>query len=110
MIVALGATLAFGLIGFIDDFIKVVSKRSLGLRAYQKLSLQTIIAIFLATYQSNVSIMGTKVIIPFVRGSFSIGSVVIPQYLDLGVLYIPFVAFIVAWEMCAIFKIEPVFN
>lgn len=50
LIVALGATLAFGLIGFIDDFIKVVSKRSLGLRAYQKLSLQTIIAIFLATY------------------------------------------------------------
>ena len=89
LIVALGATLAFGLIGFIDDFIKVVLKRSLGLRAYQKLGLQTVVAIFLATYQSNISVMGTKIIVPFVRGSLSIGSVVIPQYLDLGVLYIP---------------------
>ena len=95
LIVALGATLAFGLIGFIDDFIKVVLKRSLGLRAYQKLGLQTVIAVLLATYQSGISIMGTKVIVPFIRGSFSIGSVVIPQYLDLGVLYIPFVAFVV---------------
>lgn len=30
--------LAFGLVGFLDDFIKVKRKRNLGLRAYQKLS------------------------------------------------------------------------
>ena len=95
LIVALGATLIFGLIGFIDDFIKVVLKRSLGLRAYQKLGLQTIVAVFLAAYQSNVSVMGTKVIVPFVQGSISIGSINIPQYLDLGILYVPFVAFVV---------------
>ena len=29
-------TLSFGIIGFIDDFIKVALKRSLGLKAYQK--------------------------------------------------------------------------
>ncbi|NMA04083.1 MAG: phospho-N-acetylmuramoyl-pentapeptide-transferase [Clostridiales bacterium] len=95
LIVALGATFAFGLIGFIDDFIKVVSKRSLGLRAFQKLGLQTVVAVFLATYQANISIMGTKIIIPFVQGSLSIGSVIIPQYFDLGIFYIPFVAFVV---------------
>lgn len=89
LIVALGATLAFGLIGFIDDFIKVVLKRSLGLRAFQKLGLQTVVAILLAIYQANVSIMGTKIIIPFVQGSLSIGSVNIPQYFDLGVFYMP---------------------
>ncbi|GAB6088391.1 hypothetical protein JCM11672_36630 [Alkaliphilus crotonatoxidans] len=93
--VALAATTAFGLIGFLDDFIKVVLKRSLGLRAYQKLILQVIIALLLAVYQSNVSIMGTKVIIPFIQGSFTIGGLTIPQYLDLGILYKPFIAFVV---------------
>ncbi len=95
LLVALGATLAFGLIGFIDDFIMIVLKRSLGLRAYQKLGLQIIVAVFLAVYQSNISIMGTKVIVPFIKGSFTLGSIVIPQYLDLGILYIPFIAFVV---------------
>ena len=37
MVTLVGITLGFGLIGFIDDFIKVVMHRSLGLRAYQKL-------------------------------------------------------------------------
>jgi phospho-N-acetylmuramoyl-pentapeptide-transferase len=95
LLVALGATVAFGLIGFIDDFIKVVLKRSLGLRAYQKMGLQIVVAVFLAIYQSNISVMGTKVIIPFIKGSFTLGSITIPQYLDLGALYIPFVAFVV---------------
>ncbi len=95
LLVALGITVAFGLIGFIDDFIKVASKRSLGLRAYQKMGLQTIVAIFLAIYQSNISVMGTKIIVPFVQGSLTVGNIVIPQYLDLGVLYIPFIVFVV---------------
>ncbi len=95
LLVALGTTMAFGLIGFIDDFIKVVLRRSLGLRAYQKMGLQIVVAIFLAIYQSNISIMGTKVIVPFVRGSFTIGNIVIPQYFDLGIFYIPFIVFVV---------------
>ncbi|KAB3538592.1 phospho-N-acetylmuramoyl-pentapeptide-transferase [Alkaliphilus pronyensis] len=95
MLVALSATIAFGIIGFIDDFIKVILKRSLGLRAYQKIILQTIVAIMLAIYQSNVSVMGTKIIVPFVQGSFNIGNIVIPQYLDIGLLYIPFIIFVV---------------
>lgn len=95
LLVALGATVAFGLIGFLDDFIKVVLKRSLGLRAYQKMGLQIVVAIFLAIYQSNISVMGTKVIVPFVRGNFIIGNIVIPQYFDLGIFYVPFIVFVV---------------
>ena len=95
LMVALGATLAFGLIGFIDDFIKVVLKRSLGLRAYQKLLLQTIVAILLAVYQSNTSVVGTKIIIPFIDGNLTIGNITIPQYFDIGILYIPFIVFVV---------------
>ncbi|AOY77431.1 phospho-N-acetylmuramoyl-pentapeptide-transferase [Clostridium formicaceticum] len=95
LLVALGATVAFGFIGFIDDFIKVVLKRNLGLRAYQKLLLQIIVAVLLAVYQSNTSIVQTKIIIPFIEGSVQIGNIVIPQYLDLGILYIPFIVFVV---------------
>lgn len=95
LMVALLATVAFGVIGFIDDFIKVVLKRSLGLRAYQKIVLQTIVAVVLALYQSNVSSTGTKILVPFIQGSLNIGNIVIPQYLDIGILYIPFIVFVV---------------
>ncbi|SDK40462.1 phospho-N-acetylmuramoyl-pentapeptide-transferase [Natronincola ferrireducens] len=95
LLVALGATIAFGLIGFIDDFIKVVLKRNLGLRAYQKLLLQTIVAVLLAIYQSNTSSVGTKIIIPFVDGSLQLGDFIIPEYIDLGIFYIPFIVFVV---------------
>ncbi len=84
LIILLTATLGFGLIGFIDDFIKVVLKRNLGLRAYQKLIMQIILAVILAIYQSNTSIAGTEIIVPFLNTTF-----------DLGYLYIPFIAFVV---------------
>ena len=35
--------LGFGLIGFLDDYIKVVLKRSMGLRAWQKFALQIVV-------------------------------------------------------------------
>lgn len=85
MYVLLLSTFGFGLIGFIDDYIKVVKRRSLGLRAYQKLIGQIILAIILAVYQSSTSVLGTKLIVPFLKD----------QYLDLGPLYIPFIAFVV---------------
>lgn len=85
MYVLLISTFGFGLIGFIDDYIKVVKRRSLGLRAYQKLLGQIILATILAVYQSSTSVLGTKLIVPFLNN----------QYLDLGPLYIPFIAFVV---------------
>lgn len=84
MIILLTATLGFGAIGFIDDFIKVVLKRNLGLRAYQKLLLQIILAVILAYYQSRTFLDGPELLIPFIN-------TVIP----LGFLYIPFTAFVV---------------
>ncbi|MCD5410580.1 MAG: phospho-N-acetylmuramoyl-pentapeptide-transferase [Clostridiales bacterium] len=95
LIIALVATLAFGLIGFIDDFIKIVLKRSLGLRAYQKMALQLIVASVLAIYQANSSIIGTRIIIPFIQGSVEIGNIVIPQYFDLGVFFVPFTVLVI---------------
>ncbi len=81
---ALFFTVSFGFIGFLDDYIKVVLKRNLGLRAYQKILGQFIFAFLLAWYGSRYSAYGTKLIIPFING-----------YIDLGVLYIPFVLFVV---------------
>lgn len=42
---ALGATTAFGVIGFLDDYIKIVKKRSLGLTGWQKILGQLLTAI-----------------------------------------------------------------
>jgi len=82
--VLLAGTLGFGIIGLIDDFIKVVLKRSLGLKAHQKLISQILIAVVLAMYQSNTSIMGAKVIVPFLNTSF-----------NLGPFYVLFISFVV---------------
>lgn len=85
MYILLMSTFGFGMIGFIDDYLKVINERSLGLKAYQKLIGQIILAVILAFYQFNTSILGTKVIIPFLSN----------RYLDLGILYVPFIAFVV---------------
>lgn len=92
MIVLLLVTIGFGFIGFIDDFIKVVLKRSLGLRAYQKLIGQIILAVLLAIYQSNTSVLETKLIVPFLDN----------VYLDLGSLYIPFIVVVVLGTVNAV--------
>jgi phospho-N-acetylmuramoyl-pentapeptide-transferase len=44
---ALGATMAFGIVGFLDDYIKIVKKRSLGLTAWQKLLGQLLTALII---------------------------------------------------------------
>lgn len=77
-------TLLFGLLGFLDDYIKVAKKHNLGLRAWQKLVLQILIAAGLAVYMAEFSGYGTDVWIPFIN-----------RYVDFGWLYIPFVAFVV---------------
>lgn len=69
----------FGLIGFLDDFIKVVMKRNLGLRAWQKMLLQIIVTGFFAYYIMEKTGIGTKVIIPFTNGAMW----------DMGWLYLP---------------------
>lgn len=60
---ALGATISFGVVGFLDDYIKIVKKRSLGLTGKQKLLGQLITAIVVwgflywaANYPWNVSV------------------------------------------------------
>jgi phospho-N-acetylmuramoyl-pentapeptide-transferase len=76
--------LALGGIGFWDDYIKVVLKRSLGLRAREKLILQFLAGI----------VFGLLLLFYFDRGT----SIVIPYWgteIDLGFFYIPFLVVVV---------------
>lgn len=61
-------TLGFGLVGFLDDYIKVVMKRSMGLHAWQKMIGQFLIAAVFAYYLANYTELGTSVIVPFTGG------------------------------------------
>ena len=74
----------FGLIGLFDDYLKVIKKNNLGLRAYQKFGLQTILSVILAVYLANYTEGSTSVYIPFAD-----------IYVNFGIWYIPFVVFVV---------------
>lgn len=71
--------LAVGAIGFWDDYIKVVLKRSLGLRAREKLILQFLVGLVLGILLIYQFDRGTSIVIPFSG-----------YVLDLGYAYIPF--------------------
>ena len=72
--------LGYALIGFLDDFIKVKFKRNLGLRPYQKIIGQALIALIAGIYVYINPNIGSKILIPF-----------IDIQLDLGIFIIPFV-------------------
>lgn len=72
-------TLGFGLIGFLDDYIKVVLKRNLGLKAWQKMCGQILITAIFAYYIINFTNVGTAMLIPFSTG----------RYIDISYLYVP---------------------
>lgn len=78
-------TLGFGLIGFLDDYIKVVLKRSMGLRAWQKMALQILVTGVFAYYIIHYTDVSLAMRVPFVAGT----------YLDFGWLNIPLLFFIV---------------
>jgi phospho-N-acetylmuramoyl-pentapeptide-transferase len=83
MIPVLFVTVGFGIIGFLDDYIKVVMKRSLGLRAWQKLVGQILVTAVFGYYLVNYTEVGTTMLIPF-TGGFDNG-----MYLDTSFLFVP---------------------
>ncbi|MBQ6414774.1 MAG: phospho-N-acetylmuramoyl-pentapeptide-transferase [Butyrivibrio sp.] len=58
-------TFGFGLIGFIDDYIKVVKKHNLGLRAWQKIVGQFIIVVVFALYVEKFTDLSLAMKVPF---------------------------------------------
>ncbi|NFG41841.1 phospho-N-acetylmuramoyl-pentapeptide-transferase [Clostridium botulinum] len=76
--IILYSLIAFGIIGFLDDILKIIHKDNLGLRAYQKMILLLLFSIALAYY--GYTNIGTDIIIPFMNSK-----------LNLGIFYIPLV-------------------
>ena len=83
------ATVGFGLIGFLDDYIKIVMRRSLGLRAWQKLLLQLLVTIIFVYYYTQRLHYEMQMLIPFTGGIASGRYIVLP-----GWLFIPFLFFV----------------
>ncbi len=82
-------TVGFGVIGFLDDYIKIVKKHSEGLNPVQKLIGQFIITGIFVYYLVSSGEVGTSMLVPF-TGGFAGG-----YYLNIGILFIPFVFFVV---------------
>ncbi len=78
-------TLGFGLIGFLDDYIKVVLKRSMGLRAWQKFLLQIVVTGVFVFYIRQYTDISLVMKVPYMEG----------VYLDFGWMNIPVLFFIV---------------
>ena len=77
-------TIGFGLIGFADDYIKVVKKRSDGLLAWQKFLLQVLVSLLFAFYVQKIHYVPLTMKIPFMTG----------KVLNFGFLNIPIMVFI----------------
>lgn len=78
-------TVGFGIIGFLDDYLKVVLRRSDGLLAWQKMILQIVVTAVFAVYMIKVSGASLEMLIPFSGG----------KYLDLGWVAVPLLFFAV---------------
>lgn len=76
--IALYCFIAFGLIGLIDDLLKITRKKNEGLTSKQKMVLLLVVA-GLVGYYASIKI-GTDIMIPFVD-----------KNIDLGVWYVPFI-------------------
>lgn len=88
MLIALG----FGVIGFVDDYVKVVKKRNLGLTAIQKFALQAILSVIYILVLKETGNLSTEIIIPFVKTAISL-----PWW-----LYIVFILFVVTGTVNAV--------
>ncbi|AKN33984.1 phospho-N-acetylmuramoyl-pentapeptide-transferase [Clostridium carboxidivorans P7] len=78
--IALYAFVAFGVIGALDDGLKIIQKKNLGLRAYQKMILLLGASGWFAYYAAKNPDIGTSIIVPFAH-----------RTVNLGWFYIPFI-------------------
>ncbi len=74
----------FGVIGFLDDYLKIIKKQNEGLKAKQKFALQIVLSVIFAVIVSNISDYGTQVYFP-----------IVDTFVDFGFFYYIFVVFAV---------------
>lgn len=78
-------TLGFGLVGFLDDYLKIVLKRSMGLTPLQKLTGQLIVTALFAWYMTDTLQLELAMRVPFFPG----------KLLDFGIFNLPVLFFVV---------------
>lgn len=89
--VGLICIVGFGLIGFVDDFIIIKKRRSLGLRAWQKIVLQLALALYVSYYQYTSSASAPQLLVPFTD-----------LVINIGPLYVPIMTFIIVGTVNAV--------
>ncbi len=77
-------TIGYGIVGFIDDYLKIVKKQSEGLTPMQKIIFQLAVTACFAYYIYTCTDLGTGIIIPFINKEIELG----------WYLYIPFLFFV----------------
>ena len=92
LLMMLLVSVGFGLIGFVDDYVKVVKKRNLGLTAKQKFLLQAILAVIYILVLKETGSLNTQIMIPFLDKA-----VTLPWW-----LYIIFILFVVTGTVNAV--------
>ena len=92
LLMMLVISLGFGLIGFVDDYVKVVKKRNLGLTAKQKFALQAILAVIYVAVLAKTGNLDNEIIIPFAEKTLTL-----PWW-----LYIVFILFVVTGTVNAV--------
>jgi phospho-N-acetylmuramoyl-pentapeptide-transferase len=85
VLMTLGSFLFLGMVGFADDYIKVVKKRNLGLKAWPKFLSQVFLALVVATFVLLYTPIPTTLNLPFLK-FFS---------MELGLLYLIFAVIVV---------------
>ena len=81
-------TVLCGLLGFLDDFIKISTGTSMGLLPYQKVLLQFVISLLAAAWLYRSDAVGSAITLPFSGKSW-----------DLGFFYIPFALLVLMGTM-----------
>ncbi|WP_459835388.1 phospho-N-acetylmuramoyl-pentapeptide-transferase [Halanaerobaculum tunisiense] len=84
IVLALFVTLSYGLLGLLDDVIKILAERSLGLRAWQKILGQILAALAVGLVAVTKLDLGTEILVPYLLIN-----------IDLGQLFIPFVIMVI---------------
>ncbi len=77
-----------GLMGFLDDFIKISTGTSMGLLPYQKVLLQFVISLLAAAWLYKSEGVGSAITLPFSGKSW-----------DMGFFYLPFALFVLMGTM-----------
>ncbi|MBM4285870.1 MAG: phospho-N-acetylmuramoyl-pentapeptide-transferase [Deltaproteobacteria bacterium] len=85
-------TLGFGLVGFLDDYLKVIRKQNRGLSGRAKLAIQTVVALVVALWLYYLPGLDTTLTIPFFK----------QLQPDLGWAFIPFALLVIVGSANAV--------